>query len=224
MTTNLIPRAINRIARAWGLLHPSGPPLFSTVPDMIGAYDTIQGFLSPREAAALYHYATRINDAGVVVEIGSWKGKSTYCLAKGLRYGKVFAIDPFDASGDPSAAEIYKANKGEKPLLAQFQERMAELQVDGRIEVLQGRSADFGEKFEKVDLLFIDGDHSIGGCKADFDLFAGKIVSGGYILFHDYDPRNDELGPTWVIKNLVANNPAFKYIRLVDSLWIGRKR
>lgn len=224
MDANLIGRLRNRIWRAFGRLNASGPPLFSKLPEALAAYDAIPGFLSPREAAALYYYAARAKRAGVIVEVGSWKGKSTYCLAKGLRHGKVFAIDPFDASGDPSAVEIYQAQKGEMNLLRQFKERMAELGVEETIRILHGRSVDFKDEFETVDLLFIDGDHSISGCKTDFDLFAHKVVPGGYILFHDYDPKCEELGPTWVIDNFVAKNSVFKFICLVDSLWIGRRR
>ena len=105
----------------------------------------------------------------------------------------------------------------------QFKKRMSDFKVLEKIEILHGFSVNFNDRFKNIDLLFIDGDHSINGCKSDFDFFAGAIVSGGFILFHDYDPDRDELGPTWVIKNLIANNTMFKRIGLVDSLWIGKK-
>jgi hypothetical protein len=145
-------------------------------------------------------------------------------LAQGIRGGKVFAIDPFDASGDPESAEVYQKQRGDIELLVQFKQRMTRLGVMDKIAVLHGYSRDFKNTFKNIDLLFIDGDHSIEGCKADFDYFAGVIAPGGYILFHDYYPARDELGPTWVIKHLIGNRNVFDCVALVDSLWIGRKR
>ena len=39
-----------------------------------------------------------------------------------------------------------------------------------------------------VDVLFIDGDHHYAGAKADFDLYAPLVRSGGLIAFHDIVP------------------------------------
>jgi predicted O-methyltransferase YrrM len=56
----------------------------------------IEGLLSDAEAECLYSLARTA--AGTIVEVGSWKGKSTVCLALGSKAGifkeKVFAIDP----------------------------------------------------------------------------------------------------------------------------------
>ena len=37
----------------------------------------------------------------------------------------------------------------------------------------------------KVDFLFIDGDHSYNGVKKDFDLYGPLVRSGGIVAFHD---------------------------------------
>jgi predicted O-methyltransferase YrrM len=57
----------------------------------------IQGFLKLEEISLLYDVARRCVDKGVIIEIGSWKGKSTICLALGSKDGprvKVYSIDP----------------------------------------------------------------------------------------------------------------------------------
>lgn len=36
-------------------------------------------------------------------------------------------------------------------------------------------------------LVFVDGDHSYDGVLADASLWGPKVVSGGYMLFHDYN-------------------------------------
>lgn len=38
---------------------------------------------------------------------------------------------------------------------------------------------------DKLDLLFIDGDHSYEGVKKDFELYSSLVRSGGFIVFHD---------------------------------------
>lgn len=38
----------------------------------------------------------------------------------------------------------------------------------------------------KIDILFIDGDHSLNGVIADFNMYSDLVVVGGYIIFDDY--------------------------------------
>jgi predicted O-methyltransferase YrrM len=62
------------------------------------------------------------------------------------------------------------------------------------INLLQGNSY-FDEtetKFKdelgnnKLDLLFIDGDHTLDGVKNDFERYSKYVKKGGYIVFDDY--------------------------------------
>ena len=46
---------------------------------------------------------------------------------------------------------------------------------------------------EKLDYLFIDGDHSYDGVKADFEQFAPLVRPGGLIAFHDIHPDHRSL-------------------------------
>ena len=87
----------------------------------------------------------------------------------------------------------------------------------------KGFSNQFNDEFEKIDFLFIDGDHSIKGCQEDYDLYAHKIAKGGYIAFHDYHPGRPDLGPTYVIDEIITKKKIFTYFGKYDSLWIGKK-
>ena len=42
---------------------------------------------------------------------------------------------------------------------------------------------------EKLDFLFIDGDHTYDGVKLDFEVFSPYVKDGGIIAFHDIMPR-----------------------------------
>ncbi|MDO8793741.1 MAG: class I SAM-dependent methyltransferase [Vicinamibacterales bacterium] len=77
---------------------------------------TIDGWLTDREGELLFRLADQCPPGAVIVEIGSWKGKSTVWLASGVRdpgLTMVFAIDPHEQSlEDPNARtlEDLKAN------------------------------------------------------------------------------------------------------------------
>jgi predicted O-methyltransferase YrrM len=43
-------------------------------------------------------------------------------------------------------------------------------------------------KGNKVDFLFIDGDHSYEGVKKDFEMYSPLVKKGGIIVFHDIVP------------------------------------
>lgn len=189
---------------------------------LVRPYRAIEGFLTEAEAVALFRGANRSGTGATVVEIGSWKGKSTYCLARGLRTaGRIHAIDPFDASGEPGSAETYARERRALPLREQFEANIAS--VRDRIDVHQGYSREFVAAFASIDFLLIDGDHSVAGTRFDFESFGPKIRTGGWLAFHDYYPDRPELGPTWVIENLVGPSGRYREIARADSLWIGRK-
>jgi predicted O-methyltransferase YrrM len=44
---------------------------------------------------------------------------------------------------------------------------------------------------DPIDFLFIDGDHTYEGVKADFRDYASLVRPGGVIAFHDILPRPD---------------------------------
>ncbi len=187
-------------------------------------YKSIDGWISPDEAFGLYAIAKKLGAKSTVVEIGSWQGKSTYCIAKGIKSGTVYAIDPFNADGgsDTASTEIYAKQKSGKNLLDVFLNNMKRLNVDKKIIVKKGYSSDFASELTLIDFLFIDGDHSIEGCKNDYDLYAHKVVKGGFIAFHDYYSERTVLGPTYVVHHMIPKD-GFRFYAQFDSLWIGIK-
>jgi len=80
----------------------------------------------------------------------------------------------------------------------------------------------------KIDLLFIDGDHSYEGVKEDFDLYSTILSPKGIIILHDTDKEYEETliisedskedhhrfdGPSRLVKEL-QKNPAWNLINL----------
>jgi len=186
--------------------------------------ERIQGWLTKNESIELFNISRMLPHNSTVIEIGCWKGKSSYCITSGLKSGsKLFVIDPFDCSGDIESNIIYNENISNKSLLDDFKVNLSDNDLLNKVEILQGLSNDFVGKVNDVDFLFIDGDHSIESCSFDFENYSNSVKPGGYIALHDFDPNREELGPTWVVNNLISKNNSFQFNKIVDSLWICKK-
>ena len=74
-------------------------------------YASIDGWLTVDEAITLHELAKGLPEKQPrALEIGSWQGKSTVCIAQGLRHkpgAQLTCIDPFDASGDDESKDMY---------------------------------------------------------------------------------------------------------------------
>ena len=191
----------------------------------IESFRRLAGWLTDSEAMGLYLMAAALGKNASIVEIGSWQGKSTYCLASGLHSGTVYAIDPFngDPGNDVDSSKEYAEKRGDRDLSEIFLQNMGSLGVLSKIRMKKGYSQDFYMQFSGINALFIDGDHSVEGCSNDFQLYADKILTGGFLAFHDFYPDRPALGPTHTIQQLVLPDPRFQFYKQYDSLWIARK-
>jgi len=146
--------------------------------------EAIDGWLHPKEGRVLFDLARQCTGRGVIVEIGSWKGKSTICLAGGSRAGsgiKVHAIDPH--TGSPQHLEMFGNT------IWTFEEFKQNIQRAGMTDLVEPH-VDFSESVAKtfnqpVELIFVDGLHEYEGVKGDFDAWFPKVVDGGSMVFHD---------------------------------------
>lgn len=152
---------------------------------MKGLYKScnISGWLSKKEAELLYNEAKKIDD-GLIVEIGSWQGKSTFFLAKGSSAkNKIFAIDTFKGSTEHQKI-MHKYGGSTKEI---FINNMKKHNLLKDITIIENYSFNVVKQFEdeSIDLLFIDGSHDYESLKKDFELYYPKVKMRGNILFHD---------------------------------------
>lgn len=69
-------------------------------------------------------------------------------------------------------------------------------------EFYRGNSVEVAKTFKgKVNVLFIDGDHSYKGCKADIQAWLPHLAENGVILFHDCDESST--GVLWAVSEFV---------------------
>jgi predicted O-methyltransferase YrrM len=146
--------------------------------------ETVEGYLAPNEMRFLALLAACPTAEGEILEIGSFKGKSTIILAKAAALAgnsTVNAVDPMTAPSetDPDL-------RGDASSFADFQKNIKAHDVAGMIQFHQMFSHELAKKWDKpLRLLWIDGDHTYEGTKLDFDGFAPHVSDKGIVAIHD---------------------------------------
>jgi Methyltransferase domain len=141
----------------------------------------VEGWLTEAQAGRLRARAAAAD--GLVVEIGSFRGRSTIVLASTAP--EVIAIDPH-AGGDRGPREIAPvAAHGDADLHA-FRANLARAGVADRVRHVRKPSADaHGDIDGSVALLYVDGAHRFGPARADVVGWGGRVAPGGAMLVHD---------------------------------------
>ncbi len=179
---------------------------------------TIEGWLSEPEGRLLYELARNCTGRGVIVEIGSWKGRSTIWLASGSKAGSavpVHAIDPHTGSPEhrPGGARV--------ATFEEFRANVARAGVDDLVVPMVQPSLEAAVAFTlPVELVFIDGDHAYEAVLADFHAWFPKVVDGGVIAFHDTIGWE---GPERVAEEHLYRSSRFRGVRLCGSIAYGIK-
>lgn len=143
----------------------------------------IEGWLTFLEGEILYNFAKMIPKSQCIVEIGSWKGRSTICLGYGVNDGNkplVYAIDPH--SGSSEHIEMF----GQVDTYSEFLANLKEFGVfDYTVPLKMVSDNALDEVRDNIGLLFIDGAHEYKNVSSDYNKWLPKVVVGGTIIFHD---------------------------------------
>ena len=136
--------------------------------------------LTWQERLLLYRMVRQIKERKTLVEIGSYLGASAYFLAAAAsEYGTettLFCVDTWMNDG---------MSEGKRNTWKEFNENTSK--YSGFIFSCRGTSQEIAMNFSRsIDLLFIDGDHSLDGCRQDVESWLPYVRSGGIVLFHDY--------------------------------------
>jgi predicted O-methyltransferase YrrM len=175
----------------------------------------IPGMLTRKECEYLHRLAQGSPGKGVIVEIGSWKGRSTICLALGsMSVGgeKVYAVDPHKPFAEEGYAEDTEAA---------FRKNIREARVDAHVIPMVMTSEEAARGWHQpVRLLWIDGDHRYEQVKRDFALWEPHVVEGGVVAMHDTIRKK---GPKRVLWESVFRSRRFQEISIVDNITAARK-
>jgi MMP 1-O-methyltransferase len=140
----------------------------------------VEGWFGPQEGRLLYRLASEADPAGVIVEIGSWHGRSTIWLAAGAAAGRgasVIAIDPHQGT--------YLRPDGHSTELA-LRGNLEQAGLARQVEVVVSTSADSAASWSRpVSLLWIDGDHAYESASRDLELWEPFLLPDAAVALHD---------------------------------------
>ncbi len=170
----------------------------------------VGGWLTDEEGETLYRLARACTGRGVIVEIGSYKGRSTICLARGSKAGQnvpIYAIDPHRGVA-----------------FEEFKQNLAATGIEDIVTHIRQPSQEalpaIGD--EPIELLFIDGNHKYPMVLQDFEQFVPRLVEGGFLVMHDTTRAFP--GSKRVAEDRVYKSRQFRDVRFVFStMTVGRK-
>lgn len=170
-------------------------------PDTAADPRDLSGQLLPIEADALRAAAKAVPAGLVIVEVGSYTGKSAVNLAAGSHDGNhvpVYAIDLWDAGTSQKGHSFRRydaardggrsSSKFHHPAVKEkFDWRIRQYDTDGLIRPIVGESREAAELFANpIGLLFIDAEHTYEAARDDLAAWAPLVDPLGVIAMHDY--------------------------------------
>jgi len=222
-----IAEASDRSSDAVGTSHEMGLPQA----DMIGQefaslwkeLKAVPGWLSEEEACLLFEVAAR-TVRGRIVELGSYKGRSTVALARGRQLGRrlhkeaeggpVLTVDTFEGSAEHQPGgrwfdpRSWDAVKGAVSLESGLRSNLVSFRVDMDVEVAVSSTIAAAARFQGgVGLLFVDAGHGRNEVAEDLAAWAPHVIDGGLVVLHDVGEWE---GPTAVAAELLRRG----YIRV----------
>ncbi len=168
---------------------------------------SIGGWMSKNELTWLANQAEKRK---LIVEFGSFHGRSTRALADNNFDGRIWAVDIWNVGqiNNDLGQSISTYS------LPYFLNNLKDHIETGHVIPIRNFSSNFTLPF-KVDMVFIDADHTYEGCRKDI-LQAMKLLKpNGLLCGHDY-------GDVWPEVRKVVDR-FFPDVELMDTIWYTTK-
>ncbi len=157
-----------------------------TFADIWARLDGVEGWLSKGQARMLHDAARSISPPGLIVEIGSFRGRSAIVLGSSAVDGvRVVAIDPHAGTDRGPREMTTSVETGESDHDA-FLRNLTDAGVLHKVDHVRSFSdRAHGEVEGEIDVLFIDGAHRYAPARSDIVEWGGRVRAGGLMLIHD---------------------------------------
>lgn len=121
-----------------------------------------------------------------VLEIGTAEGGTLFYFTRiAAEDANLISVDPFYRFGTTNVGEIrialYKSFARKEQNIHIIRANSHEQETLDRVKELLGAN--------KLDFLFIDGDHTYDGVKSDFEMYSPLVGEGGIVAFHDINGK-----------------------------------
>jgi len=185
---------------------------------------SIEGHITARQCATLFYFAYTLPGPGPIVEIGSFKGKSTVWMGQALKQRaeniKVVAIDPHINTRDTEVVPDYE----EESSYEAFLNNVSVVGLDKWVEPVIKTSEDAAKDWNQpIRLLFIDGSHRYEDILLDLQLWEPEVNTGGIIILHDTKPTGPFPGVCRAINEYLRSSPRFKEVIQLLNLTVFKK-
>lgn len=193
--SNLLSRPARLLRRALGPITAG----LGSAQRFAHAMATLRGGITPAEGRALAAAAASVR-RGIIVEIGSYRGKSAVALAHGVRGRDVpiWCVDPHEEFVGALGGTFGPQDR------AEFFRTMLSTRAYEQVRLVNLPAAQLAEAWhDPIGMLFIDGDHRYDAVRSDFDRWYPHVVAGGVIALDD--THVEELGPAQLLRELLPS-------------------
>jgi hypothetical protein len=144
----------------------------------------VEGWLTEAQARRLDRCARAVPGGGRIVEIGSFRGRSTIVLARAAAPAvEVVAIDPHLGSDRGPQEIAAQPELGEEDTQL-FRANLERHGVAERVRHVRMASSEAPLE-DAIDLLYVDGAHRFGPARGDIVRWGARVRDGGTMLVHD---------------------------------------
>ncbi|HEY3140723.1 MAG TPA: class I SAM-dependent methyltransferase [Acidimicrobiales bacterium] len=188
----------------------------TTQTELMEILDGVEGWFSPEQVERVSTRAAATKPGGRIVEIGSFRGRSTIAIARSAPEGvEIVAIDPH-AGNDRGPQEIdgFEEEAAEDNVV--FNKNLAKAGVSDRVRHVRKFSSDAHDDVEgSIDVLHIDGAHRFSPARDDIRTWGDLVVPGGSMLIHD---SFSSVGVTMAIFSALLFSGRWRYVGRSRSL------
>lgn len=163
--------------------------------------EQIKGELSKEELIAIAALARSVPPGGVVVEVGSYMGLSSWHWAKNVDASvTVYCVDPWDGYRG-SSLQIFLDNTADCP----------------NIVPVRGRSpVDLGDWDRAIDVYFDDAVHTDPILSQNIEFWTRFLKPDGLVCGHDYAPKFPDV---MAAAHRLAGRSTSSELHVIGSLW-----
>ena len=157
-----------------------------------------------------------------LIEVGVWHGMTTCRLRTAMASdGVLYGVDPYPIGRLGFRAQRYIAHRETAKIDHGPIRWLRKTGVEAARDY-----AEAGE--EPADFVFIDGDHSLGGIRGDWEARSGLVAPGGVIALHDSvssgNRKIDDAGSVVFTREVILRDRRFELVEVLDTLTVLRRR
>ena len=157
--------------------------------------DNIPGWSSVDKLNELAKFASKVKDNGLIVEVGSFCGRSAYALGMNKKDNvELLCVDIFTPQWLSSVtpvkeypgAETCYGDKEQIHAYETFEKNTADVTNMHTAKMLLPYDGHFFKFTKTIDLLFIDATHTYEAVKSDINQWCVHLADDGVVIFDDY--------------------------------------